>query len=322
MKIVVLDAETFYFEDESPWTAIAALGGFETFRSTEHEESVIIDRCADADIVLTNKVPLNRKVIDALPSLKMIGVLATGFNIIDIEAARERRIPVCNVPDYSSSFVAQHTVALIMALANRTASLDAWVQEGGWKNHHLFTWWDKPLVELDGLTLGIVGFGTIGRKVATIMRGMGMKIAAHSRSRRDAPDWDNFAWADIDQLFQDSDIVSLHCPQTPENTGFINRDLLHSMKSSAFLINTARGGLIDEQALRDALDTDVIAGAALDVVSKEPMAANCPLYRAKNCIITPHVAWSSFPARQRLLEVVEENILAFLERKPINVVNG
>lgn len=322
MKIIVLDAETFYFDDESPWSAIAALGDLELFPSTEYRDEVIIERCSGADIILTNKVPLSREVIEALPSLKMVGVLATGFNIIDGAVAKERGIPVCNVPDYSSGFVAQHTVALIMALANRTAPLDAWVQGGGWKNHHLFTWWDKPLVELEGLTLGIVGFGTIGRKVAEIMRAVGMNVVAYSRSRRNTPDWDNFAWVEIDELFQKADVVSLHCPQTPENTGFINRDLLHSMKSSAFLINTARGGLIDEQALHDALDAEVIAGAALDVVSKEPISAANPLAGTKNCIITPHVAWSSFPARQRLLHTVEENILAFSKGAPINVVNG
>ncbi len=321
MKIVVLDADTFLYPDEAPWAPLKEFGEFVLHGVTDQkDEALIAERCAGAEVVLTNKVPLSGATLAKLPDLKLISVLATGYNIVDVTAAKERGVTVCNVPGYSTNFVAQHAVALMLALCNRAAPLDAWVRDGGWTRSQTFTWWDRDLVELDGLTVGIVGLGTIGRRVGEIVTAMGCKVLGGSRSRKNAPDWPGFAWADTEEIFETADIVTLHCPQTPENTGFINAALLKKMKPSAFLINTARGGLINETDLREALENNVIAGAALDVVGTEPMRADCPLLGAPNCIITPHVAWSSGPARQRLLDATVANIRGFLDGKPQNAV--
>ena len=311
--IVVLDGLTANPGDLS-WSAIEALGP-----CTIHDRTApgdVVSRCRDARIVLTNKTPLPREAIEALPGLGCIGVLATGTNIVDVAAARARGIPVCNVPEYSTPNVAQAVFALLLELTNRTGHHARTVREGRWTACPDFCYWDGELVELSGLTLGIVGHGRIGRAVASIGRAFGMRILAHRRS----PGSDAEC-VDLETLLRESDVVSLHCPLTPETQGLIDARRLALMKPTALLVNAARGPLVAEADLAAALDAGRIAGAALDVLSVEPPPASNPLLAAKNCIITPHVAWATRDARRRLIEATAENLRAFAAGRPRNVVN-
>ncbi|MEN8660895.1 MAG: D-2-hydroxyacid dehydrogenase [Lentimonas sp.] len=319
MKISVLDADTLGF-DQSAWEGLAALGELTLHPITGHGFDEVLAHAQGADVVLTNKVPLRSDVIAALPDLKLISVLATGYNIIDLEAAKSKGVTVCNVPAYSSASVAQHAVALILELCNNCGLHSESVHVGDWTRSPHFCYWKKPLIELTGMTVGMMGFGDIGRRTATILQAMGARIQACVRTPRDTPEWEGFQWVDRATLFRTSDIVSLHCPETPENHGFINEALLSSMKPEAMLINTARGGLVDEAALANALRGGQLASAALDVVSAEPMKADNPLLGAPNCIITPHIAWASEPSRRRLLEVTAVNLKGFVAGQPHNVV--
>ncbi|MGJ8640115.1 MAG: D-2-hydroxyacid dehydrogenase [Opitutaceae bacterium] len=319
MEISVLDADTLGF-DENAWAGLAALGNLTLHPRTGHSLEEVVEHAAGADVVLTNKVPLRGDALAALKDLKLVSVLATGYNIIDLETTKARGVTVCNVPAYSSASVAQHTLALILELCNNCGLHNQSVQDGDWVRSTHFSYWKKPLVELTGLTVGMMGFGDIGRRAAAILNTMGVRVQACVRTPRDAPDWDGFRWVDRDELFSSSDIVSLHCPETPENRGFVNESLLATMKPSALLINTARGGLVDEPALAQALHSGKIAGAAVDVVSVEPMAEDNPLLGAPNCIITPHLAWASEPSRRRLLEVSVQNIQSFFAGQAQNVV--
>ena len=319
MKICVLDADTLGF-DATAWAELDALGELELHPATEHSIEAVIARAAEAEVVLTNKVPLRGDVFAVLSELKLISVLATGYNVVDLEAASARGVTVCNVPAYSSSSTAQHAVALILELCNQCGLHNQSVQAGDWIRSPHFCYWKKPLFELTGRTVGMVGFGAIGRRVATILHAMGARIQACVRNPRNAPDWEGFRWVSREELFTTSDIVSLHCPETPENHGFVNANLLAGMKPGAMLVNTARGGLVDEAALADALRGGHLAGAAVDVVSAEPMAADNPLLGAPNCIVTPHIAWASEPSRRRLLDVSVDNVKAFLAGEPQNVV--
>ncbi|WP_269537447.1 D-2-hydroxyacid dehydrogenase [Cerasicoccus fimbriatus] len=323
MKIVILDAGTFFFEDEQPWGPLREFGELVIREHTSHDDAnLIVERCAGADIVLTNKVPMSADTLKRLPDLKLVGVLATGYNIVDVAAAKELGVTVCNAPSYSTQSVAQHTLALMLELTNHVGLHSESVHAGDWVASEEFCYWKKPLFELKGATVGFIGWGEIGSAVGELVHALGANVIAYTRSRRGGPDWDyGFAWEDLDEVFAQSDLISLHCPQTAENTGLVNRERLALMKDTAYLVNTARGGLIDEAALLEALQNGVIAGAALDVVSKEPMAADNPLKGAPNCIITPHVAWSSFPARSKLLEITFGNIRAFREGEPRNVVS-
>jgi glycerate dehydrogenase len=275
-----------------------------------------VPRAADADVVLTNKTVLGRAEIDALPELACIGVLATGTNVVDGVAARARGIPVCNVPEYGTANVAQATFALLLELANRVGHHAAAVRAGRWTACPDFCFWDGDLVELAGLTLGIVGHGRIGRAVAAIGRAFGMRVIAHRRGGGDGREF-----VDLDTLFRASDVVSLHCPLTPETEGLVNAARLALMKPTAFLLNTARGGLVDEAALAAALDAGRIAGAGLDVLSVEPPPATNPLLAARNCVITPHIAWATRTARERLIAITADNLRAFAAGSPRNVVN-
>ncbi len=321
--MVILDAGTFYFEDESPWAPLHEFGDVFIHEHTPHDDSALIaERCAGAEVVLTNKVPMSADTLAQLPGLKLIGVLATGYNIIDVAAAKAQGVTVCNGPSYSTQSVAQHTLALMLELCNHVGLHSQSVHAGDWVNCEEFCYWQKPLVQLTEATVGFIGWGEIGGRVGELVHALGANVIAHTRSRQGAPNWETgFTWADLDEVFAQSDIVTLHCPQTPDNTGFVNRNRLALMKNTAFLINTARGGLVDEAALAEALQHGEIAGAALDVVSQEPMTADNPLLGAPNCFITPHVAWSSWPARQALLDITLANIRAFLAGRPQNVVN-
>ncbi|HVN83962.1 MAG TPA: D-2-hydroxyacid dehydrogenase [Candidatus Binatia bacterium] len=318
MKLVVLDGYTLNPGD-NPWDTLAQLAELRVFDRTPAGQ--IIDRARDADIVLTNKTPLTAETLAQLPRLQFIAVLATGFNIVDVAAARQRGIPVSNVPEYGSDSVAQHVFALLLELASRVGEHDAAVHASEWVRASDFCFWKAPPIELAGLTMGIVGFGRIGRRVGELAHAFGMSVIAAGGTRRDVPGFAPFAWRDVPELFAQADVVTLHCPLTAANTHFVNRERLRRMKRSAFFINTARGGLVDEHALADTLRAGAIAGAAVDVVSVEPMRADNPLLAAPRCLITPHIAWASLAARRRLMETTVANVAAFLDGRPIHVVN-
>ncbi len=313
MHIVILDGLTTNPGDVS-WEPLERLGTLTVFDRTSPGE--VAARAAGAAAVLTNKAIVGREQIAALPDLRYIGVLATGTNIVDLAAASERGIPVCNVPEYSTPNVVQATWALILELANRVGHHDRTVHEGRWAASHDFCYWDGELVELAGRTLGIVGHGRIGRGVAAVGRALGMRVIHHRRQCGGDP-----ACVDLDTLFRESDVVSLHCPLTPETKGLVDERRLALMKPTAFLVNTARGPLVDEAALAAALNAGRIAGAGLDVLAVEPPPPSNPLLAARNCVITPHVAWATRDARRRLIDVTAANLAAFAAGQPQNVVN-
>lgn len=316
MNIVVLDAYTLNPGDLD-WGELESLGSYRVYDRTAPAE--LMDRAAAAEILLTNKTVLNREHLAGLDHARYIGVLATGTDVVDLAAARERRIPVTNVPAYGTRSVAQATMALLLELTQRVGHHAQTVREGRWTRSPDWCYWDGPLIELDGLTMGIVGFGKIGRAVGELAAAFGMKILVHSPNRKSGTSSASFV--DLETLFRQSDVISLHCPLTPQTRGLVNAERLAWMKPGAFLLNTSRGLLIDEAALAQALNSGHIAGAGLDVLSAEPPAASNPLLSARNCIITPHQAWGSRAARLRLMRIAVENVRAFLAGKPQNVVN-
>lgn len=316
--IVVLDGHTLNPGD-NPWDEVAALGKLTIHDRTPTDQ--IVTRAANADIILTNKTPLDAATIANLPDLKFISVLATGYNIVDLAAASNRGITVSNVPVYGTDAVAEFVFALMLDFTKRTRCHSQWSHADQWQDAPDFCFWQNPhFTELSGKTLGIIGFGRIGQRVGELAAAFKMDILAHSRSRS-ATASHPFKWADVDTIFRESDFVSLHCPLTPDNTGFVNAPLLASMKPTAFFINTARGPLVDEAALATALNQEKIAGAACDVVSAEPIRPDNPLLGAKNLILTPHIAWAALEARRRLMHTTAQNIAAFLENSPVNQVN-
>ena len=316
MNIVVLDGFTLNPGDLS-WDALRALGPCEVFDRTPPDQ--VETRAANAAVVLTNKTVLTAASLLRLPALKYIGVLATGTNVVDLAAARARGIPVTSVPAYSTRSVAQTTFALLLELTHHVGHHAQSVRDGRWSNCADFCFWDTPLLELDGLTLGLVGCGRIGRAVAELAPAFGLQVIAHSPSRQNAPPF--VRWAGLDEVFRQSDVLSLHCPLTPQTRHLVNAERLRLMKPTAFLLNTRRGPLVDESALADALNAGSLAGAGLDVLSAEPPPATNPLLQAKNCLITPHYAWATKAARARLLRLAVENVRAFLAGQPTNVVN-
>ena len=317
MKIVVLDAFAMNSGDLS-WEPLQNLGEVEIFdRSTLAETP---GRIGGAEIILTNKSLITKEIIEGAPELKYIGVMATGYNIVDIEAATKRKIIVTNVPAYSTASVAQLAFSFILELANHTMLYADSVRKGDWAGSEDFSYQLKPTMELQNKTLGIIGFGEIGQAVARIALAFGMKvISSHKHPERDKMEGVRFV--DEETCFAESDFVSLHCPLNDQNKEFVNKSLLHKMKSTACLINTSRGGLINESDLAESLNAGAIAGAGLDVLSTEPPSPENPLLQAKNCYITPHIAWASFEARTRLMKTLVENIKAFMEGKSVNVVN-
>lgn len=318
MKIVVLDGFTLNPGD-NPWAPVEAFGEVVVYDRTPGDK--IIERALPADIILTNKTPLMADTLAQLPNLKFISVLATGFNVVDVKAARGRNISVSNVPVYSTDSVAQFVFALLLELCHHVGLHNAGVKQGDWVASVDFSYWKTPLIELAGKTMGLVGFGRIGRRVGALAHAFGMKVIAYDVAKGNNPDFTPFAWVGLDEVFAQADVVSLHCPQTVENTGFVNKSLLTKMRPHAFFINAARGGLVNEQDLADALNAGKLAGAAVDVVSAEPIKADNPLLKAKNCIITPHHAWATLAARMRLMQTTADNIKAFIKGQPINVVN-
>lgn len=316
MNICVLDGYTLNPGDLS-WDELRQLGPCEIHERTPTAK--ITRRAGDADIVLTNKTPLRRDTLATLPRLKYIGVLATGTNVVDLAAARERNIPVTNIPAYGTRSVAQATMALLLELTNRVGRHSDRVRAGAWTQCEDWCFWDFPLVELDELMLGIVGYGNIGAAVAEMAAAFGMKVIVHNPSPKPAPP--HVTFVDLETLLRTSDVVSLHCPLTTTTQMLLNAERLGWMKSSALLLNTSRGPLVDEGALADALNAGRLAGAGLDVLSSEPPSADNPLLSAKNCLITPHNAWGTRAARARLMKAAVANIRAFLEGNPQNVVN-
>ena len=318
MKIVILDGNALNPGDLS-WDPIRQFGELTVYPRTECQEDVIA-RIGDHDIVLINKVPITEAVFAACPSIKLICVQATGYNVVDCEAAKRRGIPVCNVPSYSTAAVAQFTMALLLEICHHIGHHDRLVHEGKWCESESFCFWDTPQMELAGKTMGIIGFGSIGQAVGRLAKALGMEVITYSRSVR--PEGLEIAeYVDLDTLLARSDVISLHCPLFPETEKMINPQTIGKMKDGVILLNTSRGGVIDEQAVAEALKSGKIRAAAVDVVSEEPMRRDNPLLAAPNCIITPHMAWAPMETRMRLMGVVAENIRGFLEGAPRNVVN-
>jgi glycerate dehydrogenase len=318
MRIIVLDGHTLNPGDLS-WDAFATLGELTVHERTPEAE--IIPRAAGAEILLTNKTPLSSATIGQLPALRYIGVLATGYNVVDADAAAARGIPVTNVPEYGTASVVQLVFAHILNFCNHAAEHGASVRAGAWSRSPDFCFWEHPLVELSGLTLGIVGSGRIGLAVARVAEAFGMRVLVSGRpgGKQEAGD---FQRTGLETLFRESDVVSLHCPLTDETRGLVNRERIRLMKPNAFLINTSRGPLVVEADLAEALNDGTIAGAGLDVLSTEPPSPDNPLLTARNCCVTPHIAWATLDARRRLMQTASENLRGFLDGNRIHVVNG
>lgn len=319
MKIVILDAYTTNPGDLS-WERFKEFGKLTVYdRGIKNDLQESIDRIQDADVVLTNKVPIKEELLEACPNIKYIGTLSTGYNIIDLDACRTRGIPVCNVPSYSTSAVAQFTMALLLEVCHHVGEHNNIVHSGGWERSVDFCFWNYPLIELSSKTIGIIGFGKIGQEVAKLAAAFGMKVLAYSRTEYE--EGRKLAeYVDLDTLLASSDIVSLHCPLFPETRGIINNENIAKMKDGAILLNTSRGPLIVEEDVANALNSDKLYYYATDVASREPIRSDNPLLKAKNCIITPHIAWAAKETRERLVGIVYENLKAYTEGKVQNNV--
>ena len=320
MKIVILDGYTENPGDLS-WESIAQQGELTVYdRTSLTDEAEIISRIGDAEVVFTNKTPISAAVMDACPNLKFISVLATGYNIVDVAHAREKGIPVSNVPTYGTASVSQFSIALLLEICHHIGHHDESVHAGNWANSKDWCYWDYPLMELENKTIGIIGFGRIGQAEGRVAKALGMNVLAYDlypndRGREIAE------YVDLDTLYARADVVTLHCNLTPENTGMINKDSIAKMKDGVILINNARGQLINEQDVADALNSGKMAAAGLDVVYTEPIRPDNPLLGAKNCILTPHISWAPKESRQRIMDTTVENVRAFLAGAPVNVVN-
>ncbi len=318
MKIVVLDGYTLNPGDIS-WEGLEALGEVTVYDRTKPEE--VVERIGDAEVVYTNKTPITRDTLDQCGNIRFIGVLATGYNIIDIEAAKEKGIPVSNIPTYGTAAVSQFAIALLLELCHHIGEHSDAVKNGEWTSNPDWCFWKYPLVELAGKTMGIVGFGRIGQDTGKIAQALGMKVLAFDAYRRPELESETCHYADLDTLLAESDVISLHCPLFPDTEGIINKDTIAKMKTGVMIINDSRGPLIVEEDLRDALNSGKVAGAALDVVSTEPIKMDNPLLSAKNVILTPHIAWAPKESRQRLMDIAVENLQCFVDGAPQNVVN-
>lgn len=319
MKIVVLDG---YAENpgDLSWEGFEKLGDVTVYDRTPVESvEEIVKRIGNAEIVIVNKTPITEEILERVPSVKYIGVLATGYNVIDLEAASKRSIPVTNIPDYGTAAVAQHVMAMLLEICNQVGHHNRAVREGKWENAPDFCFWDYPIMELAGKTMGIVGYGRIGRETARLAQAFGMKILACHRPGKTSVDGE--AQASLEEIFANADVISLHCPLFPETKNLICKETIEKMKDGVILINTARGPLIQEQDLVEGLKSGKIYAAAVDVVSTEPIRGDNPLLKVPNCFITPHIAWASRESRQRLMQTAVDNLRAFLDGKPVNVVN-
>lgn len=321
LKIVVLDG---YAENpgDLSWDGLKALGTLKVYdRTNAADEKEIINRIGDAEIALTNKTPISRRVIDACPGLRFISVLATGYNVVDVAYCKEKRIPVSNVPAYGTAAVSQYSIAMLLEICHHIGHHNDAVHKGRWEHSPDWCFWDYPLIELEGKTIGIIGFGRIGRAEGKIARALGMKVLAYDIFQDDEGK-ETAEYVDLDTLYKNADVISLHCFLTPENTGMINRESIRKMKKGVILINNARGQLLIEKDVAAALNNGHIAAAALDVVSSEPIQPTNPLLNAKNCIITPHISWATQGCRQRIMNCSIENVTAYMSGHPINLVNS
>lgn len=318
MKIVILDGQGINPGDLS-WDCFQQFGQVDVYPKTPtHTDAV--QRLAEAEVAVTNKTPITAQLLDACPSVRLICVLATGYNVVDCDAARKRGIPVCNVPDYGTSAVAQYTFALLLELCHQVGHHNNLVHRGRWSSCPTFCFWDTPQMELAGKTMGIIGFGRIGQAVGTIAKAFGLQVLAYSRT--EYPEGREIAeYVSLDELLSRSDIVSVHCPLTPETQGLICEATLSRMKDGAILLNTSRGPVLDEAAVKQALESGKLRAAAMDVAAVEPIPADSPLLSAPNCIITPHMAWAPVESRQRILDCTVRSIQAYLDGNPINTVN-
>lgn len=317
-KIVVLDGYTLNPGDLS-WDSLRALGKVTVYDRTSADQ--IAQRIGDADIVYTNKTPITRETLCACKNVRFIGVLATGYNIVDTAAAKEKGIPVCNIPTYGTAAVGQFAIALLLEICHHVAHHSDAVYEGRWQSSDDWCFWDYPLIELAGKTMGIIGFGRIGQTTGAIAKAMGMKVVAYDSY----PNGEGRAiaeYVDLDTLFKTSDVIALHCPLFPETQGIVNKDTITKMKDGVIILNNSRGPLIVEQDLADALNSGKVYAAGLDVVSSEPIKADSPLLKARNCIITPHISWAPRESRQRLMDIAISNLRTYLDGTPQNVVNA
>lgn len=319
MKIVVLDGYTLNPGDIS-WEGMEAFGEVTVYDRTKAEE--VVERIGDAEVVYTNKTPITKETMDACPGMKFIGVLATGYNIVDIAAAKEKGIPVSNIPTYGTAAVSQFAIALLLELCHHIGEHSDAVKAGEWTSNPDWCFWKYPLVELAGKNMGIIGFGRIGQDTGKTAQALGMKVLAYDAFKRPELESDTCKYVDLDTLLAQSDVISLHCPLFPDTEGIINKDTIAKMKDGVMIINDSRGPLIVEQDLRDALDSGKVAGAALDVVSTEPIQMDNPLLGAKNVILTPHIAWAPKESRQRLMDIAVDNLKCYVDGKPQNVVNA
>lgn len=317
-KIVVLDGYTENPGDLS-WEGLGKLGDVTVYDRTT-DPSMIVERIGDAQVVYTNKTPIGKLVFEACPNLKFVGVLATGYNVVDVEAAKAAGVVVTNIPSYGTDAVAQYTIALLLELCHHIGEHSDCVKKGDWSSHVDWCFWNHPLIELAEKTMGIIGFGRIGQRTGEIAQALGMKVLAFDANRRPELESATCHYVELEQLLAESDVVSLHCPLFPDTKGMINKDSIAKMKDGVLILNDSRGALIVEEDLRDALNRGKVAGAAVDVVSTEPIHPDNPLLLAKNIIITPHIAWASKESRARLMEIAVENLKAYLEGNPVNVV--
>ena len=317
-KIVVLDGRAANPGDLS-WEGLERFGELNVYDRTAGED--IVSRIGEAGIVFTNKTPLTKETLAACPNLRYIGVLATGYNVVDTDEARRLGIAVCNVPDYSTKAVAQLVFALLLEVCHHVGHHSEAVHAGRWSSSPDFCFWDYPLIELDAKTMGIVGYGRIGKAVARLARAFGMKTIVYSRSSLPGTEDEGAHFVTLDELLEASDVITLHCPLNTQTEGMINKDSIEKMKPGAILINTGRGPLVKEQDLADALNAGRLYAAGLDVAHKEPMPPDSPLINAKNCFITPHIAWAPRETRQRLMDITVDNLRNFLNGTPVNMVN-
>ena len=319
MKIVVLDGYTENPGDLS-WSGLESLGEVQVYDRTPNNEEEISRRIGDADAVYTNKTPLSRSVIEKAPNMKFIGVLATGYNVIDVAAAKEKGIPVCNIPTYGTDAVGQFAIALLLEICHHIGHHSQAVKEGRWEKNVDWCFWDYPLIELAGKTLGIIGFGRIGQATGRIAKALGMKVIAYDSYESESGKAIG-EYVSLEKLLSDSDVISLHCPLFPETQGIINKESIRKMKDGVIILNNSRGPLIVEEDLAEALNSGKVYAAGVDVVSTEPIRGDNPLLKAKNCIITPHISWASKESRQRLMDIAVDNLKQFIAGSPVNVVN-
>jgi len=320
MKIVVLDGNTLNPGDLN-WDGVKQFGELTVHDRTGFAPENVIKTIGDADVIFTNKTPLPKAVLENVPSVKYIGVLATGYNVVDTEVAKELGIAVTNIPTYGTAAVAQFSMALLLELCHHVGAHAEAVKNGDWTNSADFCFWNYPLIELAGKNMGLIGFGRIGQATAKVAQAFGMNIFAFDSYQNAALESDTCKYVSLDELLAKSDFISLHCPLMDSTMGIINKDTIVRMKDGVMIINTSRGPLVVEQDLCDALNSGKVAGAAVDVVSSEPIAASNPLLQAKNCIITPHIAWAPKESRLRLMNIAVDNLAAFISKSPVNVVN-